>query len=394
MLSALSLLLVAQTSTQPQRVEQLASSPPPDTGSRAHVDFRVAAGEEWDSNARRVITGDVGVLQGASLPSGPVVADGLTRLLVDTQGALLLAPEHQLRLGYVLGAKRFNTYGTEDLIVQDLSASTQHGLLDWLSASTSGTLRASRIRSGTRDYTLGNAGLNFYAHAGPYLTFGAGGAFTGFDFRPEERLSYKGPTVGGDVTLRPFARLSIMGRFDYTWRKYKGNALVPGQTTDSSGNPITVVTFCDGKDDAILPPSCTPRSRLDTEAAVALRAAYRGRVVIGGEYLLRIQRSTSDLENIDRHRLSAYATIPLPFDFIGNALAALQLNSGTSITQTKFLAEDDENQNSVQVQISRMITDALSAELRYALFANQFSTAPVSFLRQTVYFGLSYRIGA
>jgi hypothetical protein len=358
----------------------------------AALSFRVALGEEWDTNARRTITaGDVNVLPGASLPSGPVVGDGLTRLLADTQGVFRFGERHQLNLGYVLGAKRFYGYGSEDLLVHDLSFGTSHFLSSWLSLASWGTLRASRIRSGLRDYSLGTLGAGVYVRPIELFTIGVSGGLTGFDFVPERRLSFGAPSVGGEVTVRPIARLAFTARIDHIWRNYHGNALVLGQVGTGT-NAVDRVVFCDATDRSTVD-RCTPVARNDTEVAFALRGAYRGKVVIGGEYLLRVQRSTSRFEDIDRHRLSGFATFPLPFGFTANLLAALQINSGVSITGTKYVGEDDENQNSVQAQLGYDLSEELTAQLRYALFANQFSTAPVSFLRQTVYFGISYRMG-
>lgn len=358
----------------------------------AKLDFRLALGEEWDTNARRVVTGNLAILEGASLPSGPVVGDGLTRFLADTEASFILTPHHQAQIAYVLGAKRFYTYGSEDQLIHDLSVGTQHSFADWFWLSTWGTFRASRIRSGTRDYSLGTLGLGLNARPIDLVTIAVSGGVVGFDFKPEERLSYAGPFVGGEVSLHPTARLNFAARVDQYWRTYSGNALVRGTIDNPDGSQTEVVTFCDGKDTpSILPPSCTQMTRNDTELAFALRGAYRGWIQVGGEYLLRVQRSNSDLEDLDRHRLSAFATFPLPLELTGNILAALQINNGISLTQTKFLAEDDENQNSVQAQLGRDLTESLTAQLRYALFANQFSTAPISFLRQTVYLGISYR---
>src|SRR5215470_9564214 len=174
----------------------------------ANLDFRVAVGEEWDTNARRVITGNVGILEGASLPSGPVVGDGLTRFLADTQAVFQIAPGHQVQVGYVLGGKRFYAYGTEDLLVHDLSFGTQHLFTSSFWLSSWGTLRASRIRSGTRDYSLGNLGIGAYLRPVDLFTFGLSGGVLGFDFRPEQRLSYAGPYVGGEVTLHATPRLN------------------------------------------------------------------------------------------------------------------------------------------------------------------------------------------
>ena len=117
------------------------------------------------------------------------------------------------------------------------------------------------------------------------------------------------------------------------------------------------------------------------------------RFVIGLRYLLRLQRSNSELENIDRHRISLQGTVELPWALMLNVLAGLQINTGVSVTDTRYLAEDDENQNSVQVQLGRALSEDLGLEARYALFANQFTTAEVDFLRHTVYLGLRYRAG-
>lgn len=370
---------------------QLALPPPRTAGPRAALDLRLSLGAEWDTNAPRAVSGIALALPGASLP-GEVAGDGVTRLVTDLGASFRLAEGHGLELRYVLGAKRFFERTTEDLLVHDLSASSAHVLLDALTAQLWGTLRASRIRSGARDYSLGATGLSIDLRPVDVLVLSAHGSIQSFRFEPEDRLSFLGPSLGARAAYQPIRRLSLDARFDLTWRAYDGNALVPGTMTDPSGATITVVTFCDQVDDLLAPPACEPKARRDREVTVTLRAAYRGAVVIGGEYLARIQRSTSELESIDRHRASAFATFPLPFELTGNIAAALQVSNGVSVTDTKYLAEDDENQNSVQLQLSRVITGGLSAEVRYALFANQFTTAEVDFLRQTIYAGISYRI--
>ena len=106
---------------------------------------------------------------------------------------------------------------------------------------------------------------------------------------------------------------------------------------------------------------------------------------------MRLQRSNSDFENIDRHRIEITATFGLPGRFTVNVLGALQINDGVSITDQKFLADDDENQNSLNVGVQRPIFGDAYAEARYALFTNQFSTADASFIRHTVYLGVGVR---
>ncbi|MCK6551701.1 hypothetical protein L6R52_38060 [Myxococcota bacterium] len=352
----------------------------------AHLELRISAGGEWDTNARRAISGfrDPG-----GTVTSSVVSDGSARLVADLSGSFALGAGHVLELGYVLGAKRFFAEGAEDLLVHDLRASSEHPLVEGLRLSTWGTLRATRMRSGTRDYSLGAAGLALGWSPVDTLVLRATGAFTAYDFDLDDRFSYRGPTAGGDVSWRPFDRVVVGARADYGWRRYDGNGLQVVFEPNRIGVPEPRITSCEGTAE-----TCTPEPRRDTELQLAVRAAYRGKIVVSGEWMARIQRSTSDLESIDRHRFTLLTTFPLPFELTGNVLAALQVNSGVSLTDTKFLVEDDGNQNTLQAQLSRRLGDGLSAELRWALFANQFTTSDVSFLRQTVYFGLSYRIGS
>lgn len=168
------------------------------------------------------------------------------------------------------------------------------------------------------------------------------------------------------------------------WRAYQGYAyrVVPsadGQSYDA--------VRCDGSDER-----CARMLRTDTEVDLGFRASYRGTFIVGGEALLRLQRSTSELEVIDRYRLSAYATVPLPLELTLSLIGALQYNHGLSASQQIYVAEDDENQNSLEVQLGRRIFAALRVDLRYALYANEFATASARFLRQTVYLGVSYAL--
>jgi hypothetical protein len=338
------------------------------------LSFRVSAGGEWDTNATRTIQGT----------SSNVVSDGLVRLLVDTRVRFDPAQGHQLALGYLLGVKRFFREETEDLLVHNLSVSSAHALTSWLIATVAGTGKMSRIRSGARDYNLGYGEGALIFRPIPELDLEAHGGITGFTFPAEHNYDYLGPRAGGSIGYRPIRGLSLSGGFDWVWRRYDGNALV--RTTEN------MLSFCTPAEEQR--GICVPAGkRRDTEAQISINAIYRGSFVVGGGYLFRLQRSNSDLEQVDRHRISAFGTVGLPFDLTLNLLAALQINNGVSITDTLFLAEDDENQNSVQAGIGYRIVGELVAELRYALFANQFATNDVSFLRHTVYLGLGYRAG-
>ncbi len=375
-------LLLAAIGPDPSvRYEALESE---DTTSDWKFSFRLSAGGEWDTNAKRAIKGTSG---------SDVVGDGLIRLLVDTDVRFDPAPGHQISAGYLLGAKRFFGQGGEDLLVHNLFLSTAHTLTPWLVVTLAGAAKMSRIRSRTRDYNLAYGEAAVLVRPLSLLELEGHGGLTLFTFPAESNYDYLGPRAGAAVHVRPVRGLTLTGGFDWVWRRYDGNALVIGTALDENGVPVNRLTFCTPEDQAS-GISCTARGdRRDTEAQISINAVYRGTFVVGGGYLLRLQRSNSDLEQVDRHRVSAFATVGLPFDFMVNLVAALQINNGVSITDTKFLAEDDENQNSLQAGIGYRITEDLVAEVRYALFANQFATNDVSFLRQTVYLGLGYRAG-
>src|SRR5687767_1163860 len=108
------------------------------------IDFHLALGGEWDTNAFRAVDDPVGFLP---VPDREIVSDGLARRLVSASGRCTLGEGHRLDLGYVLGAKRFMDRGTEDMLVHDLSVSTEHVLAPWLIAIPWATLGANRTRS-------------------------------------------------------------------------------------------------------------------------------------------------------------------------------------------------------------------------------------------------------
>jgi hypothetical protein len=267
--------------------------------------------------------------------------------------------DHSLALRYALGVKRFFTESTEDLLVHNLTGATNHRFSDAIQASASGWLRASRMRSALRDYSFGAGSISFMVRPREDLTAALIGTYTTLDFAPNRAFSYTGPIAGADLTLSFSSHVGAGLRAHHAWRNYAGR--------DTSG-----------------------RERDDTEVMVAPRFGYRGVVRVGLEYILRVQRSTIEAEDLTRHRFVASAAFPLFLDIIANVSAVLQISRTADLTMG---AEDDENQNNVQVGLSRKVGELLSLEVRYALYLNQFSTADTSFSRQTFYAGVGYRLG-
>lgn len=338
------------------------------------LSLRLVSGSEWDTNARRAVNSTAQV---------PPVSDGLVRVLVDADATVKLTPLDQVSLSYVLGAKRFFRESTEDLVAHDLVFYSAHRLIEALSLETGARFRTSRIRSGARDYTIARAGAGVTLMPWSRVSFSLAGRVEGFDFGATDELSFFGPGIEAAATLHASERFQLSVFGGPLWRAYEGYAYRVFPEGDGSYNAVK----CDGSDER-----CPRMLRTDTEIDLGVRASFRGTFIVGGEALLRLQRSTSELEVIDRYRLSAYATVPLPLELTLSLIGALKYNHGLSASQQIYVAEDDENQNSLEVQLGRRIFAALRVDLRYALYANEFATASARFLRQTVYLGVSYAL--
>ena len=360
--------------------------------------LRLAAGSEWDTNARRSVQGAAVQSEIVAFPlaSRPfeVAGDGLFRVVIDSAAGLRLGRNHGLRGHYVLGAKRFLRETTEDLLVQEIGLASEHRATDRLIIGINGTYKGSRIRSGLRDYDVLTAGIGATARLSGNWQIDVQGRLTRFDFDAEPRFDYIGPRGSLSVSYRPRRGFSFALRGGAAWRFYDGRALVESLfLTDAGPIDVGARTFCDDPEaERAMGFECTPAGRRrDFEVTGSVNVSYRGPFLISSQYLLRLQRSNSDFENIDRHRVELSATFILPWRVTANILGALQFNQGVSITDQKFLADDDENQNSVNAGLKRPLSDTVYIEARYSLFANQFSTADVSFLRHTAYVGLGYR---
>ena len=53
---------------------------------------------------------------------------------------------------------------------------------------------------------------------------------------------------------------------------------------------------------------------------------------------------------------------------------------------------EDENRNSLKLLATRDLGEHWSVEARYALYASEFGSQPLSFHRQTAYLGLVWRL--
>lgn len=370
-ISIVALALLAQTGT---------------STSMGSVQARFTSGAEWDTNAERAVR--AGEMPLAAFGDLEEVGDGLARVTADVSGRVMPTRSLVAWLGYQLGAKRFAREQSQDFFTHQFFGQGAWFAADAWTLGVSGSFRLSRIRSALRDYNIGSGSA--YVRWSPRrdLSIAATGTFTGYRYLLDDHFDYRGPSAGLEATFAPISRLTISGGATHHWRNYSRNGLT---LTNDSGR--TFASFCDelfAPDDDTF---CAGAIRRDTEIDLSIGARYVGTIQFGGQYRLRAQRSTSDYENTDRHRLTADVTFGILDDLQATVLAVLQFNNQTSVTDTLQQAEDDENRNNLSLGLRYALSDHLALDLRYALYVEQFSTNDASYLRQLFYLGLGYRTG-
>ena len=342
--------------------------------------FRLSVGQEWDTNVSRTL----------DISNSEASGDLLTRLVSAARLHHRISPRHHVISSYVLGVKRFDESEDEDVIVQNLFLGTRHFFSKHFRLEADGRYRQSRMRSILRDYSLGRGELKLGWRTKKNTDYWISAGANRFLFPNETRLNYSGI----------FTALGMSGKLDthLHWRVgasleqqyYDGNALT---TVIAPWNNQRIVTFCDETerrfgDDCYAPP------REDSLILSSAKLTYQHLFILGAELQFQSRRSNSVYEDINRIRLSVFTTFELAYEIMVNALAAVQYTSEQSLSQNifQYQPEDDENQNRVTLQLSRLIHGSLSALIRYELFTNAFATNDTAFIRQTVFGGLSFEI--
>ncbi|MGF1511508.1 MAG: hypothetical protein ACFB9M_18600 [Myxococcota bacterium] len=336
--------------------------------------LRASLGGEFDSNAQRAVEDTDEATEGTPF-TGEQVADGLVRFITEAQGSWTPSSRWNLGGRLTVGAKRFLSETEQDLLTYDILIRGQHRIGRWF-AETYAANKLSRVRNGSRDYSLTRVGLSGGLQLGP-ATLIVLAEFWEYDFEVFPDVNYISP------------RLTVTTRWQLS-QAFQLSTSVTGVYRDHEGEATELV---DGV--PVLRPGV---GREDRELMLLGALDYGGPFLAGVWYIGRLQRSNSDTENIDRHRFGAYATVGLPWRLYLSFRGALQFNFGRSDTNLRLSGDADENQNSLQVQLRRQVTRRLSVEVGYALFANQFSSQETDvslvgtqgdFLRQTVFLGVT-----
>ncbi len=356
------------------------------SNAKSTVRARFTSGAEWDTNAQRAVReGEMPLDAFSDLRE---VGDGLARVTADVSGRITSSRGLTAYLGYQLGAKRFTRERGQDFFTHQFFGQGAWRVAP-LTFGVAGSFRLSRIRSGLRDYNIGSGNAFVRLEVLDNLFVGASGTFTGYRFLFDDHFDYRGPSAGIDVQFTPVSRLVLFANANHHWRNYERNGL----TTTTIGTRPPFPSFCDEENSPAAGYNCVAELRRDTEIDLAFGARWVSTFQLGAAYRLRAQRSTSDFENTDRHRITVDTTFEIIDDLTATILAVLQFNDQTAITDTLQQAEDDENRNNLSLGLRYAISDNVAIDLRYALYLQQFSTNDASYLRQLFFLGLGYRTG-
>jgi hypothetical protein len=142
--------------------------------------------------------------------------------------------------------------------------------------------------------------------------------------------------------------------------------------------------------------------RMDWFHEAGLEVTYVGPLLVGLGYGLQLNESNSFGQSLIRH----VVTLKLAYRFPWQLYATLKAQLYASVfldpvlldrafNTQQFITIEDENRNNVIVDLERPIgSTGLAVNARYSVFTNEITPSPVSFLRQVVYLGLTYRVGA
>jgi hypothetical protein len=135
--------------------------------------------------------------------------------------------------------------------------------------------------------------------------------------------------------------------------------------------------------------------REDVALSAGAGYTYRGPLALGLTYTFQELSSNSFGETVLRHRLSGSAGLRLPWNLtllVQGALGLSRYPDGIFLSPEIVLVEEDEGQNSLSVKLARPVDEHLDAELSYGLYGTSLPRNDLSYMRQVVGLGLTWRL--
>jgi hypothetical protein len=337
---------------------------------KLRLDPSISVWLEHDSNARRVpddaIIGDRDAF---AIGVRDKVADGLARFAGVVVGQLA-EPGLLVRGDVAVGAKLFFNEHTERMGVAQGRVQALSRLPDHLGGGVLVVQGFAKLRgqqSGERTYGL---------------------------FRTDTLVDQD---VGGGFAVRAGVGASAFHAFDFPFFSSAGPSLLAGLRYGIGPERIEVVGDVGLRAFPFAPKdpggfiNDAAERRADLLSLASVTATSQRRIWLQGSMTVLRNASNARGESFSRARLGAIVGTRLPASITATAQGALQLtryDDGLSVGQQYFLADDDETQNILDLQLSRPLLGDVFLEARCSFMSNELAVDGARFSRNTAGVGL------
>ncbi len=217
-----------------------------------------------------------------------------------------------------------------------------------------------------------------------------------FVYKPDADFDWQGEHLGlrfatlfwlGDPDKDEAASVDLRAEYRVGMRDYRGAAF-----RNTCGADAMVVPSC-------FSPIAEKRS--DLNHFLVVEGRYTGAHMFSLLYAAEVIDSNSYGQASVRHRVEAGVTTEAPGKIFLTGKAVVRFNRfidplllARDVQSQTFVSIEDENRNSLRLDIARDMGENWGLEARLSLYSNEFATEVVSFRRQTAYLGALYRFGS
>ncbi|HVU52797.1 MAG TPA: hypothetical protein VHL80_19080 [Polyangia bacterium] len=362
-----------------------------DESPNEHYTLRAELGPELDTNAHRTELINV---PGTVNP--PVVSSPLARAVLSGSLSDVVGDGHQVAMSATLAAKVFEKPEArdEDVGIAESTLLWRAPLGARSALALSGAYYEAFQREAPapvfgderRDFRSLTPNARVIGAASEHVDLGVGVGYRLFVFKPDQSFDFNGPTASVDArwareTADGVADWEAAVRAVYERRAFDGAPFV---------EPATCTTPC--------PPVPGTGARLDHFATAAVDLSRTGaRLLVGAGYALHLNLSNSFGETVTRHFVDAHVAASLPLELYVALRAEIvfafykdHVVVAPNMAGSTFSSIEDENRNSVRVDLSRNLTERLQLIARYSFYANSSTAGNVTYRRQTALLSLAY----
>jgi len=215
-----------------------------------------------------------------------------------------------------------------------------------------------------------------------------------FHYKPDSRFDWKGTAYGlqygstfwrGDPDADPDAvSIDLLIGYRLGLRSFTGNAF---RNRCGEADPVEPSCFVE-----------TTEGRFDLHHRGAAEVVVTGDRLYSAEYVIELNDSNSaGPYSTLRQRVELGITSALGAGFFLTGSGVVRLNVfldklllARDIQSQSFISIDDENRNSLSLHLAKDLWAGWSAETRYGIFSNEFTSSDLSYRRQIFYLGLLY----